>query len=86
MIDVKQAVRIAAEYFADILGSRAEASLLEEVSLEEEDGRRYWKITFSIPSRVPLAQLVAAKEYKVVTVDAESGEVRSIKIRQVNAA
>jgi hypothetical protein len=91
MIDVKQAVKIAVEYFADLMGARANGALLEEVEIDDSGPRPYWKITLSVPE--PLAPMFGVaniiggkKDFKVVTIDAESGEVKSIKIRQLNAA
>lgn len=89
MIDVKQAVRVAAEYFTDLIPTKAEGLLLEEVELVERDGRECWSITFSTPlPAVGIANLMAGarKDYKVFTVDAETGQVKSMKIRQINAA
>ena len=56
---------------------------LEEVELTE-DGR-YWLITLSYPVPRELASLNFnfKRKYKVFTIDALTGEVKSMKIRKV---
>lgn len=84
MINVKQAVEIALQFAGEVLG---EAKLmdprLEEVELEEGTT---WHVTVSfVRETSPLMQALGAsptREYKVVTIDAQTGEVHSMKIRQ----
>lgn len=93
MIDVKTAVQKALGYFQQLMPAPPDLTvtsapnrgiLLEEVELIEE-GRPEWHITFSAPS--PLGHLTLAstaghdRAYKTVTIDAETGEFRSMKIR-----
>lgn len=91
MIDVKTAVQKALGYFHQLMPAPPDAVtipnggiLLEEVELVE-DGRPEWHITFSAPS--PLGHLTLAsiagrdRAYKTITIDAETGDFRSMKIR-----
>jgi hypothetical protein len=54
--------------------------LVEEVEYAED--RVSWVITLSLPAG---GLQVFGKEYKTFVVDAETGEVRSMKIRQLAA-
>ena len=94
MIEVKQAVEIAARYMAELL--KGSDVTLEEVELSDDD--RFWYITLSalIPTQAqpsgrlgintsPAAELFGPanqRVYKVLAVNAETGSVRSMKIRQ----
>ncbi|MDZ8258982.1 hypothetical protein [Nostoc sp. ChiQUE01b] len=94
-IDVRNAVVAAKEYFEgiqDMIGNSINDILLEEVELSED--KRFWHVTlgFSRPvakterTLIPEAISLATKyerEYKIFTVDAETGEVKSMKIREV---
>ena len=84
MIDVKQAVGAAVQYAKDLLGAEQNPTL-EEVELSPDD--RYWLITLGFEPRFsPLVALSGTRplrEYKLFRVDAESGQVVSMKIRSV---
>jgi hypothetical protein len=94
-IDVRSAVVAAKQYFEyiqDMIGNPINDILLEEVELSED--KKIWYVTlgFSRPvakterSLIPEAISLATKyerEYKLFTVDAETGEVKSMKIREV---
>ncbi len=88
MLDVKQAAQKASEYFTTLYTGRNTANVqLEEVELTE-DGR-YWLITLSYPlaSLTGLSEFLGKggpREYKVFKIDASTGEVKSMKIRNVN--
>jgi len=92
MIDVKTAVASAAQYAKQWLGT--EEVLLEEVQLSKSGEEETRAVTLSIPrrGRGPLTQRVAAsavellygeREHKICSVDANTGEVRSMKIRNL---
>jgi hypothetical protein len=86
-IGVKQAVKVAQEYFSDLTG-RHLGLLLEEVELVPEgDGREFWYVTLSFPSDdsplAPFAGKNVPREYKTLRVDSSTGEVKSMKIRQL---
>jgi len=85
MLDVKEAARRASEYFAGLYDdTKIDDVQLEEVELSE-DGK-HWLITLSYPllaaGMVPLNR-ISHRKYKLFTIDAETGEVKSMKIREV---
>ena len=97
MIDVKQAVAAATTYFRTLYNTDALSDiLLEEVELTDDE--RLWIVTLSalLPaSNEELNETVSnalatslggnrqhRRVYKVFTVSAENGRVRSMKIRQ----
>ncbi|MGA2475361.1 MAG: hypothetical protein ABSF73_01955 [Terriglobia bacterium] len=81
MINVKDAVKNAAEYFTDLYHDQFTNVLLEEVELS--DG--YWLITLGYDRPASLPQFVrkGPRAFKVFKVDGETGEVISMKIREV---
>jgi hypothetical protein len=85
MLDVKEAARRASEYFAGLYADQSLSNVqLEEVELSE-DGR-HWFITLSYPVPPELAALNFnfKRKYKVFKIDAETGQVVSMKIRKVD--
>lgn len=93
-MNVKDAVKIAIEYVADVFSSENPENLgLEEVVLNEATDE--WEITigFSRPWDYPRPGVMTSmqpqhpkRQYKVVTVEDETGEVKSIKIRDMTDA
>lgn len=91
-IDVKQAVRTAAEYIQMLYeGQQLDDLRLEEVERSSDTFTNNWLITFGFNvSATPANALQAlagrqAREYKVVEVDGESGEPLAMRIRQLVA-
>jgi hypothetical protein len=94
MIDVKQAVSAAAASLESIYEQPVADLLLEEVE-RSEDGR-YWLITLGFSKPLPaqanqLQQLSAQlrppqRIYKLIKIDAATGEFVSMKIREAQAA
>ena len=87
MIEMKQAVQIAREKAADMLG---QAPLnLEEIERDSYKGREVWSITLSVPGMKPqsvLGQIVAVREevrYKRFLIDVDTGELVAMKVREV---
>ncbi|ODG96215.1 MULTISPECIES: hypothetical protein [unclassified Nostoc] len=94
-IDVRNAVVAAKEYFEgiqDMIGNSIDNILLEEIELSEN--KRFWYVTlgFNRPvtktERTLLSDVISLgtkyeREYKIFTIDAETGEVKSMKIREV---
>ena len=74
MIDVKDASLIAQDYFRDLL--------LEEVEFTSDD--RYWLITLSFNTN-KFGDLGGAgtRKYKQFEIDAKSGVIKSMKIREI---
>ena len=87
-VDVKKAVELARGYLSDVLQVSALQVLLEEVELSED--RQFWLITLSFPApRLSPVQVIAGlanREYKIVRLRADTGELVSIKIRTLAAA
>jgi hypothetical protein len=89
MINVKNAVNCAVHYFEDIqdlIGNKIENLRLEEAELSND--RQTWLITlgFDVPiHRNSLLQgsTTYQREYKLFRVDAKTGEVEAMKIREV---
>ena len=97
IIDVKQAVSIAIQYFMNLVGGESASDvLLEEVELSDDE--RFWHVTLSAVLPAPKdegspmnalatalgASLQRRRVYKVFKVDAATGSVRSMKIRTVH--
>jgi len=93
-MNVKDAVKKAIEYIADVFESENPENIgLEEVVLNEDDD--VWEVTigFSRPWDYPKGGLITGlqaqnpkRQYKVVRIDNKSGEVKSIKIREIKNA
>jgi len=87
MLDVKEAVRVATEYIQTLFSEKQIPELrLEEVEMSE-DGK-FWDVTMSFVVREATAYLslgdsAKTREYKVFKVNAETGQVQSMKIRKV---
>ena len=89
-MDVKEAVSVAKTYVAEIYTDEA----IEHLGLEEvdfDDSSDYWNVTIGFarpwnrlaPPAHPLspASRAAARSYKVVRIDDDTGEVKSLKDR-----
>jgi hypothetical protein len=78
-IAARQAAVAAAAYLSQIVGPGLNP-VVEEVELDDTD--RYWLITlgYQAPGAFPFA---GSKEYKVFKVDSYTGEVVSMKIREI---
>ncbi len=86
MIDAKQAVRIAQEGAADLLGQAS--SNLEEIERHAYKDRDIWSITLSLPRDLnqlpPFARLTATPlQYKRFLIDVETGELVALQLREV---
>ena len=84
MIDVKEATQKVKEYLVSFF-PEAEKVQLEEVELT--DDKSHWHITLSYEgmSHSVASSLLVGKSvrYKIFKLDAESGEVVSMKIRDI---
>lgn len=90
MLNPKEATAIAAESFDDFYSNDPfEDIRLEEVERVEEDGHVFWLITLgyidksTATTRGAVNSLVpnAARDYKRFKIDAETGDVISMRIR-----
>ncbi len=90
-MNVKEAVKKAIEYIADVFKSERPGSIgLEEVILNEDANTWEVTISFSRPWDYPKVGLVTGfqpqnpkRQYKIVRIDNKSGEVKSIKMREI---
>ena len=87
MLDVKEAAQRASEYFAGLYADQV--SSFSNVQLEEvelTDDGQYWLITLSYTPPKPKDTLLVVgpkRKYKQFKIDAGTGEVKSMKIRNV---
>jgi len=85
MLDVKEAAQRASDYFASLFPKDLAANArLEEVELTD-DGQ-YWLITLGFPVSDTLGFFGVTRtprDYKQFKIDAETGKVVSMKIRNV---
>jgi hypothetical protein len=84
MINIKQAAQAASDFMVGLYSDKGISDIrLEEVELSED---QCWLITlsFSSPTGSALDGLLARRRhYKVVKVDRNTGEVLSMKIREL---
>ncbi len=81
MIDVKQAVDIASQYLISLFADKNPSNIqLEEVELSEDE--KHWFITLSFTEMV-LFIVQPRKSYKLFKINADTGQVQSMKIREV---
>lgn len=93
MINVHDAVKAAKESMKSVFGDDEVIDVrLEEVELSEDE--KYWNITLGFlvgnpdPPEHPLVTALGGgtkkyiREYKLLKIDAETGEFKSMKIRQ----
>ena len=85
MIDVKQAVQIAKAKAVEILEKGS--SNLEEIERDTYKARDVWSITLSVPRDVDQLPVIARfsadpLQYKRFLIDAETGELIAIQLRE----
>ena len=88
MVSVKQAFASAAEFAASVLEpDRLKDLRLEEVETAKANGADVWLITLSMPRPGPLNafafNLKGTRDYKTFAVNKDTGEVLSMKIREL---
>lgn len=97
MIPIQLAVDNAVGFARKVLEpTRTGEMLLEEVDTSTVDNKEIWLITLSIPRPKPsstslsalgsLGSLYGDRQYKTFAVDGQTGEVLSMKIRQLSGA
>jgi len=91
MVTIQQATENAVAFARASLGDeRTRGIRLEEVESAKEHGNEAWRITLSIPASDPISPLPAIfsyhREYKSFTVLKDTGEVTSMKIREISNA
>jgi hypothetical protein len=92
MVSIKQAFLNAAEFAASALEPERLMDLrLEEVETAEVNGVDVWLITVSMVRPNPINKALAfnfvgARDYKTMTVRKDTGDVLSMKIREIAGA
>jgi hypothetical protein len=89
MVTIKEATQNAMEFARESLGAeRTENLLLEEIESSIEDGVDVWRITLSMPdsNRGGLTNMLGRRDYKMFAVVKSTGEVLSMKIREMSKA
>jgi len=84
MIDIKEACRRAIEYLERLYPDQELDAALEEAELTDDD--RYWLVTLSVKRVTPVGGAGESvfgenRTYKIFKLLAETGEVRSMKMR-----
>ena len=79
-IDARMAAKSAAQYYEDISGERTKLSIEE---IEMNDDGHFWLITLGISDPYSIGMNSKPREYKIFQIDANTGEVKSMKIRKV---
>ena len=88
-IDVKKAVCLAFNHFGELYPDESFSGiLLEEV--EYPDDGNIWKVTIGFDRELPTPADIQAisgqnykREYRVFTIDADDGEIKSMKTREL---
>jgi hypothetical protein len=84
MIDVKTAVRKAVEYVRELQDYFPQGDIrLEETEFVDPD---LWQITLSFDNNGSFLGSMAGRRFKIFRIDAETGEVESMKIRTLEPA
>jgi hypothetical protein len=93
MATIKEATENAAAFARETLGpARTQGLRLEEIVTESENGHDVWHITLSMVAEeyantfAVLSPSNPRRDYKVFTVQRNSGEVTSMKIRELSNA
>jgi hypothetical protein len=82
-MDAKQAIDIAINYVKAVYPNSSDF-LVEEIEISDDDTK--WKVTVSFPEISLKGELTRSlmghpRSYKIVTIDAKTGSVRSMKMR-----
>lgn len=81
MIELNEAIKNARLYLESVFAAETPRNVrLEEIALSDDD--KFWMVTFSF-DRPMLGGTLWKKEYKLVKLDAESGQARAVQIREL---
>ena len=88
MVTIKEATQNAMEFARESLGAERTRGLqLEEIESGAEDGVDAWRVTLSMQANLdPYDALSGRRDYKTFTVVKSTGEVLSMRIREVSKA
>lgn len=79
-IEPREAALAAAQYYQNVTGYPGQGASIEEIELSDDGAR--WRVTLGLQTSIK-GLLLGPKEYKSFEVDAYTGEVLSMKIRQL---
>lgn len=89
MATIQEATQSAMDFARQTLGAeRAKGLQLEEIESAKEGDVEVWRITLSMPDNTPttaLAMFTTRREYKAFTVVKSTGDVTTMKIREVSS-
>lgn len=85
MITTKQAIAIALRYIKEVYPT---VTTFEVEELELADDNSHWSVTISMPDETVIGEFAKAltgypKKYKSININAESGQVKAMKIRKI---
>lgn len=81
MIDVSSAISTARFYLESVFASEGFKEIrLEEATLSDDD--KFWLITFGF-ERPHLGGTIWKRDYKIVKIDAQTGQARGVQIREL---
>ena len=90
MATIQEAAKSAMAFALESLGAeRTKGIRLEEIESAMEGGLEVWRITLSMPDSSPMSFFAAAgglRDYKTFAVVKATGEVLSMKIRELSKA
>ena len=90
MVTIREATRNVIAFAQETLGFDPAKNLqLEEIESVNEVDTEAWRITLSMPDNNPMNVLAAfnpRREYKALTVVKNTGEVTSMRIREMSTA
>jgi hypothetical protein len=94
MVSIHQAVLNAEKFAQSVLGPRANSVRLEEIEQTSIDGKKAFHVTLSFIREAngdggpasPLAAMFPKRDYKTFVIDSETGDVISMKIRELTGA
>ena len=87
MATIKEATQNAMAFARDSLGEERTRGLqLEEIESATGDGIDVWRITLSMPDLSGLGAFGGRRDYKGFTVVKSTGEVPSMRIRELSKA
>lgn len=87
-INAKAAALKAKEYYTEVVDDRNAEITLEEIELQDTpNDEKFWNVTLSIKKNVSDYNLISQGirelfQYKLFKVDARTGDVLSMKIRE----
>jgi len=91
IIGVKESVQAAVRYLQELQSVIAPSQALQELRLEEvelsepssQQPVTHWLITLSYNVREDALGMRLSRDYKIFTIDAATGKVQSMKIREL---